>query len=222
MWLDEVFIEHASGVEFNTNLKTTVTDLISDFQINVFDNSGFAVGDFIIIRAYDTGVSIWRRYVMEISSVSSNGQTLGVWPTPDYVETSILRAPDGTIEKVGNGYHELTNTPLNSSLDYDSIEEPIIVKASPGKLIQFNDQFEDRSKRWWFRCFFSNVDATEWRKIEKFMWWQARGHLLNLHTFIDDLPSVMTGFMRINGMTKSQLWNQTYRSFELYFEEAVI
>ena len=159
---------------------------------------------------------------MEVASVSSNGQTLGVWPTPDYVESSILRAPDGTVEKVSNGYYEFTDTPINSSVDYDPIETSVIQKASPNNLKMFGNQFEDRTTRWWFKCFFSNVSPTAWRKIEKFLWWQERGHMLNFHPFIDDLPSVMTGFMRIKDRTKGRLWDQTYRSFELYFEEAVI
>lgn len=72
-------------------------------------------------------------------------------------------------------------------------------------------------KKWEVEAEFAVVGQTMWNQLQDLLRWQAQGHSLTLHTFIDDLPWVMVGYMTLGKVKRSRL---DLHYFSYQFREA--
>lgn len=72
--------------------------------------------------------------------------------------------------------------------------------------------------RHFITCKFNYVSQEFWDQFEILMSWQERGYSLNLHSYINDLPTVMTGKMFIKDYSKDS-WDLGLRTFTVEFLE---
>ena len=226
MWVDDVYLEHA---DIYPHVPFKYDSSISVGIANLFDNTVFSVGDTIIVHALveaDDGTSSYENFVTTISALSTNNQSI-FYGVPLGVSGTI-KAEDSNgsyvswVTKMSNGYYQFADFPVLSSLNYDYVKTDKTVKTASNTLYNIGDGFQDRTERMYLKCHFSNIGQDMWDKIMEFKRWQDRGYTLNLHPGVDDLPPVMTGYMTISGLTKSEHPLLTYRSFDFYFEEALI
>jgi len=119
-----------------------------------------------------------------------------------------------------NGFFLFTEIPLRAGFDYDFMNPSRISTLSPNLRKKVNNFFGDKSEKMMFRCRFKNIAVADWDAIVNIWRFGENGNLINFHPFIDDLPGVMTGFLSIENMTKSELFDRTFRSFDFIFVEA--
>lgn len=65
-----------------------------------------------------------------------------------------------------------------------------------------------------------NLDADDWAAIRILERWQARGHVLNLHTGLVELPPTVQGYFVFDQIDKFPHYNLNYRSLSFTFLEA--
>ena len=213
MTLAEVFIEHIAGVEEELTVQRAYQTSDASVSIVAYgDSSDFTVGTNVAIVTDDDN------YTGVISGIYGNSLVIQL----DDPQTVSVAQGDKVILKT-DGYLEFTEYPLASSLDYGIIEDRktiLLADTLPVEIYQTAEP--DAFDRFYVRAHFSNVPNSLWTKFKRLLDWQKRGHLINLHTDWVDLPLCMTGKVTISNLTKRELWDLTYRSFDFEFEETLL
>ncbi len=229
MFLDDIYLEHAHGSSAITEASEILRAETKINVLDVLDTSGFTAGDSIIVVAKDNNY-LGKTTIQKVEGTttlvcggidwwtwdSSNNQhqILGIIPLTIPLESAY-------VQKMNKGYYTFTEYPLRSSLAISVLENySMSTSASNVVRMYYPTSDGDKSYRMKISCRFENVPETMWKKLMYFLNWQRRGSLLNLHPKWDDVPPVMTGFMTISNITKSEHWDLTYRSFNFEFEEA--
>lgn len=75
-----------------------------------------------------------------------------------------------------------------------------------------------RKDRWVISCRLNYVSQTFWDQFEIIREWQEKGFLLNLHTYINDIPYTLTGRVEVKEYAKDN-WDLDLRSFTMEFIE---
>lgn len=65
---------------------------------------------------------------------------------------------------------------------------------------------------------FPLVSQAFWDQLEIVLGWQQRGHSINIHPYLNDVPNVLTGKISVSDI-KKESWDLTKRSFTLTFIE---
>jgi hypothetical protein len=219
MFIDEVFLEHASGLHHETQLIENCT--LSANYVTVYDIGDIDAGDYIVISGWDTNGSVWARVVKQVSSASGNTINFSGGGT-EVIAAFPATGEDygGKVEKVGNGYYEFDDAPYRESVIYDRVDNVQYLDVAPNLVKRISNMFGDKTERWYLRCVF-NAQQSTYTALKKFLQWQDRGYMLNLHSFITDLPSVMTGFMEVKELSKP-MFDFSYRKLQLTFIEATV
>ena len=77
----------------------------------------------------------------------------------------------------------------------------------------------ERNVKYEINCRFTNVSTTIWTYLSRLLDIQKNGYKLNLHSYIDELPEVLTGFLYISGISKEH-WDVNLISFDFRFVES--
>jgi len=78
--------------------------------------------------------------------------------------------------------------------------------------------FDRKDEKYRLKAKLNHVSQAFWDQLEILREWQQRGFLLNLHSYINDIPYVLTGKMNIRDFKKDS-WHLDYRSFTFEFTE---
>ena len=234
LFIDDVYLEHAHG----TTPITRVTESISVARgsrltnLTVVDASNFTVGEGVYLvdkTNGQIGYAVISRIDVDYRALNfSDTMWFRKWNTTTNkyeekdngaLDTDISVYDDVRLQQTNNGYYTFTEYPIRSSLAIDEIYPETKVSLADGSAKIFHTTSEgDKGVRYRIRCRFENVPSTMWDKLMVLLNWQRKGNMLNLHPMYDDLPSVMTGRMRLSNITKTY-WDLSYRSFNFEFEE---
>ena len=218
--VDNVFLEHAKNIgSVNARIK----------------NSQSAGGVFHSLSIYDTDATDWAGQAGKIVWITAPDGTFSasvLWAVgssnnltvaPSSLGSSAAFQKDAEIRLGNSGYYELQEYPLQSSLAYDIIGNASILPTSNGSGILFNRTgVGDKAERHVLSARFTAVSQAAFDEMRKLLWYQARGNLINIHPFIDDLPPVMTGRLRMGGLSKTTTPFFTSVDFDLSFEEVLV
>lgn len=117
------------------------------------------------------------------------------------------------------GYYE-----IGINHDYQSLKVKRIVNAvevkKGGNSISRNiiSGRGERDIKYEISCTYTNVDVDIWEYLNELMNIQDNGYLLNLHPYVDELPSVLTGYMYLE-VLNYQHWDVDLVSFTFRFRE---
>ena len=219
LWVDDIFLEHISGVLPRT---LVAYDATLSGSLIVFSAVGFSVGDTIIIRAIDKNSGDYKIAVATITSIFTGGTVYDViYFTVTWGDPGLPKAQYSWVEKMSGGYYSFDDYPTRDSLAYEPIELAKYIPNSLGEKYRIGSTFEDRQERWRLKASFKDVSIDIWNTIKRIKAWQDRGSYLNLHPHIPELPSVMTGFLLLGNFSKNN-FDFNYCSFDMVFEEALV
>ena len=232
MFLDDIYLEHAHKTTAITELTEEIAGGAQVYNLNVADASNFDTGATVVvidqinnIKGVGTINSISEDYKsISLANMMKfeylNGVTATSYTVYGEGEPYATVAIGTRVQQANEGYYQLTEYPVRSSLAVDIIDQSIqsILADSTAK-IYYPMSEGDKGTRYKIRCRFENVPATMWEKLMTLYRWQKKGNLLNFHGKWDDIPPVMTGFMTISNVSKALMWDLTYRSFNFEFEE---
>ena len=118
-----------------------------------------------------------------------------------------------------NGYYEFDEDPDMGSIKITKKDLFQTLKYANGKTVWFDKSGEgDRVEKYNFGCKFSNVSQSFYDVLLEFQRLQDKGHTVNIHPNISDLPDVLRGRFKVSGSEKNQ-WDLTLRSFNFEFME---
>lgn len=216
--VDDIFLEHARNIgNVNGRIK----------------NVQSAGGNFWAVTLYDSSVSDWTASTLVWISAPDGTWAIGVIfnvgssnnlliSSGQFGSTSAFQQ-DAEIREFNSGYYQFAERPLSSSLAYDRIESTSLISSmNGGPALYDRHGIGDRSERWFLTGRFTAVSQAIFDNMLKFMWYQENGNLINVHPYYDDLPTVLTGKMRIKDINKSSTPFFTVVDFTIDFEEVLI
>ena len=119
-----------------------------------------------------------------------------------------------------NGYYEFAEDPDLASLKVTKRDTFKQLTYQDDKKVWFDKSGEgDRIEKYNFGCKFSDVSQSFYDVLLEFQRLQKKGHTMNIHPNVDDLPNVLRGIFKISGVDKNQ-WDLSLRSFNFEFVEA--
>lgn len=118
------------------------------------------------------------------------------------------------------GYYEIDGWAEEGSVSWREIEQDSEV-GLVNKGVEWYDPtgYGERNTKYEITAKFVNISTDVWDKLEALKRIQKNGHKLNLHPYLDELPSVLTGKMYIEGVDYTY-WDLGYVSFDFKFRES--
>jgi len=118
------------------------------------------------------------------------------------------------------GYYEIDSYPEEGSVKWEKITSFSEVDLIDGGRERYDSMgWGERNVKYELSARFVNVPTSVWNKLESFLRIQQNGNKLNLHPYINELPSVLTGYLYITGVDYTY-WDLNYVSFDFKFREA--
>ena len=132
-----------------------------------------------------------------------------------YGNTAANSADDTTV-----GYYEIANNHDYQSLNITRLENYQDVQLANNSLDRYDSTgWGERNIKYEVTCSYTDVDNDIYLKLVEFLNIQKNGYMLNLHPYVEELPSVLTGYMYIENVNKSH-WDVGLISFNFKFREA--
>jgi hypothetical protein len=114
----------------------------------------------------------------------------------------------------------LPNAPDRNSINIGCVEEELNIDraANNDGFLSFTRGNPNANRKYTLACNFNDVPLAIYNKLKIIETFQNDGFLINLHTHLNEFPQVLTGYMTIKNIKKSNpLFGLV--SFEFYFEE---
>jgi len=126
---------------------------------------------------------------------------------------------DDSDEDDSIGYYEIASCADEGSISWKEIEQDSEVELI-NKGMEWYDPtgYGERNTKYEVSAKFTNVTTDIWDKLIALKRIQKNGYKLNLHPYLDELPSVLTGKMYIEGVDYTY-WDSGYVSFTFKFRE---
>jgi len=212
-------VEYRCGFQYNGG-SGVLNIILNDGSSNIINDAG----------GVSSGVgSTWTRYVSAAAgaanTLTANGHFQIELDTTGGGGGATWQVDDVFVEHAeeinASGHYVFTELP-ERAYKYGRIADGTNIPVSPGLIKRVGLGYSDKSERMWFSCVLPFLPQADWDALRTFDRWQQRGNLINLHTYITDLPGVMTGFLEINELGRPVLFDQTKRRVQLDFVEAVL
>jgi len=199
-------------IKLDTTTETeSWTSVASNFKLSDSSVSSFYI--YIFLRALvDTGYFQTDAYLDEVYLEHVYN------PISERTIYGNTAANSGDDDNVG--YYEIATWPEEGSVSWKEIDQESEV-ALANKGMEWYDAtgYGERNAKYEITAKFTNVSSDIWDKLEALKRIQKNGYKLNLHPYIDELPSVLTGKMYIDGVDYTY-WDMGYVSFNFKFRES--
>ena len=119
-----------------------------------------------------------------------------------------------------NGYYEFADFPAMGSVKIQTKTGTKFI-AKPNQTVALFDStgWGERVEKYEVSANFALVEIDFYNKIREFERIQRNGFVLNLHTYLDELPTCLTGYITIGNVDRTH-WNLGLVNFTLSFTES--
>lgn len=114
----------------------------------------------------------------------------------------------------------LPNAPNRDSIKIGYIEEDLIIDRGSNNdgFLSFPRGNPNTNRKYTLTCTFTDVPLGIFNKLKIMEMFQNDGYLINIHPHFNELPQVLTGYLKITNVRKNgTMFGLT--TFDLYFEE---
>ena len=218
-YIDDIFLEHAQGIEGASRVKKVINAGGGSYGITIFGEIGTAIDQFNVVAGDEIAVDDGTNFA-RLSVTSASGSVV---QATIFTGTSSAIAADSRIQKKSDGFFTLTDTPVMESISYDKIRTDRFSQLSDGSLKNFDPMSEGhKGERWRFSCRFLGISQANFDGMQKLLRHQQNGSLISFHPFIDAMPHVLVGKLFITNYKKAYLFDLAVHDFTLRFEEMSI
>jgi len=192
-----------------------------DIKLDTLKADGSTIASATTTHNY-SGISTWAQNTSTFTPGSRTSKaniymqidTVPSTTTHFYLDNLTIEHAQGT-DDTASGYYTMTQYADQGSINYDKISRQartVLVNNTMYATDSSNNRI-----RYWLSCNFTNATQATYDNLIVLEKHCNDGNNIVFRPFINDLPDVLIGKIRITSPSKN-LWNYDYRSFSFRFE----